>query len=65
MTVEGTVVEALPGATFRVRLSDEREILAYIAGKMRIRRIRILPGDKVKLELPESNSNRGRITWRM
>jgi translation initiation factor IF-1 len=65
MTVEGTVIEALPGATFRVKLSDEREILAYIAGKMRIRHIRILPGDKVKLELPDSNGNRGRITWRM
>ncbi|MDD5710627.1 MAG: translation initiation factor IF-1 [Candidatus Colwellbacteria bacterium] len=65
MTVEGTVVEALPGATFRVKLSDEREVLAYIAGKMRIRHIRILPGDKVKLELPESNGDRGRITWRM
>ncbi len=65
MTVEGIVVEALPGATFRVRLSDEREVLAYIAGKMRIRHIRILPGDKVKLELPESNGDRGRITWRM
>jgi translation initiation factor IF-1 len=65
MTVEGTVVEALPGATFRVRLSDERVILAYIAGKMRIRHIRILPGDKVKLELSESSGDRGRITWRM
>ena len=65
MIVEGTVVEALPGATFRVRLSDEREILAYIAGRMRIRRIRILPGDKVRLELSESSSDRGRITWRM
>lgn len=65
MTVEGTVVEALPGATFRVRLDDEKEILAYLAGKMRIRRIRILPGDRVKLELPESGSERGRITWRL
>ncbi|MBU2101444.1 translation initiation factor IF-1 [Patescibacteria group bacterium] len=65
MTVEGTVVEALPGATFRVKLADEREILAYLAGKMRIRRIRILPGDRVKIEMPDSNSERGRITWRL
>ena len=65
MTVEGTVVEALPGATFRVKLDDEREILAYLAGKMRIRRIRILPGDRVKIEMPDSNSERGRITWRL
>ena len=66
MTVEGTIVEALPGATFRVKLDDEREILAYVAGKMRIRRIRILPGDRVKLELPEGeDASRGRITWRL
>ena len=58
-------MEALPGATFRVKLDDEREILAYIAGKMRMRRIRILPGDKVKIELPDSGGERGRITWRL
>ena len=65
MTAEGTVIEALPGATFRVKLDDERVILAYLAGKMRIRRIRILPGDKVRIEMPESDSERGRITWRL
>ncbi|MDP3953670.1 MAG: translation initiation factor IF-1 [bacterium] len=66
MTVEGTVVEALPGAAFRVKLDDEREILAYVAGKMRIRRIRILPGDRVRLEVPEGDrESRGRITWRL
>lgn len=58
-------METLPGATFRVKLGDDREILAYVAGKMRIRRIRILPGDRVKLELPDEKSARGRITWRM
>ena len=65
MTVEGIIMETLPGAAFRVKLDDDREILAYVAGKMRIKRIRILPGDKVKLELPDEKSARGRITWRM
>ena len=65
MTVEGIIMETLPGATFRVKLDSDREVLAYVAGKMRIRHIRILPGDKVKLELPDENSARGRITWRM
>ena len=65
MTAEGTVIEALPGATFRVELDGERVILAYLAGKMRIRRIRILPGDKVRIEMPEPDSERGRITWRL
>ncbi|KKS80174.1 MAG: Translation initiation factor IF-1 [Candidatus Woesebacteria bacterium GW2011_GWC1_43_10b] len=65
MTVEGIIVETLPGAAFRVKLDNDREILAYVAGKMRIKRIRILPGDRVKLELPDENSARGRITWRM
>jgi len=65
MTVEGIVLEALPGATFKVKLEDEREILAYVAGKMRVRRIRVLPGDKVKVELTSPNDERGRITWRM
>jgi len=65
MTVEGIVIEALPGATFRVKLDDEREILAYIAGKMRVRRIRVLPGDKVKVELASEGDDRGRIVWRL
>jgi len=65
MTVEGIVLEALPGATFKVKLEDEREILAYIAGKMRVRRIRVLPGDKVKVELSSPNDERGRIVWRL
>ena len=65
MTVEGIVIESLPGATFRVKLDDEREILAYIAGKMRVRRIRVLPGDKVKVELASQGDDRGRIVWRL
>ena len=65
MTVQGIVLEALPGATFKVKLEDEREILAYVAGKMRVRRIRVLPGDKVKVELYSLTDERGRIVWRL
>lgn len=65
MTVEGVVLEALPGATFKVKLDDDREIIAYISGKMRVRRIRVLPGDKVRIELGEPLGERGRITWRL
>lgn len=65
MTTEGIVLEALPGATFKVKLEDESEILAYIAGKMRVRRIRVLPGDKVRIELANQGDKRGRITWRL
>lgn len=65
MTVEGIVLEALPGATFKVKLDDEREVLAYLAGKMRVRRIRVLPGDKVKVELSSPDDERGRIVWRL
>ncbi len=65
MTVQGIVLEALPGATFKVKLEDEREILAYVAGKMRVRRIRVLPGDKVKIELSAPTDERGRIVWRL
>lgn len=65
MIVEGIVLEALPGATFKVRLDDEREVLAYLSGKMRVRRIRILPGDRVRVEFPETGGERGRIIWRL
>ena len=65
MTVEGIVIEALPGTTFKVKLDNDREILAYLAGKMRVRRIRILLGDRVRIELPDESSERGRITWRL
>jgi len=65
MTAEGIVLESLPGASFKVKLDDNREIIAYVAGKMRIRRIRILPGDRVRVELREKEDTRGRITWRL
>jgi len=65
MTVEGIVLEALPSATFKVKLEDDREILAYIAGKMRVRRIRVLPGDKVRIEFSPHDLTRGRIIYRL
>jgi translation initiation factor IF-1 len=65
MTIEGIVVEALPGASFRVRLDGDKEVIAYVAGKMRVRKIRVLPGDKVKVELTSPKDERGRIVWRL
>jgi translation initiation factor IF-1 len=62
--VEGTVTEALPNATFRVTLDNGHVVLAHISGKMRKNFIRILPGDRVKLELSEYDLTRGRITYR-
>ena len=62
--VEGTVVEALPNAMFRVELPNEHVVLAHISGKMRIHYIRILPGDKVLIELSPYDLSRGRITYR-
>ena len=64
-TVNGTVVEALPGATFKVELDDGREILAYTSGKMRMYRIKILPGDKVIVEMTKYDEKRGRISRRL
>jgi translation initiation factor IF-1 len=61
--LEGVVSEALPSTIFRVRLNDGREILAHLAGKMRVNFIRILPGDKVLVELSE-DATRGRIVFR-
>ena len=61
---EGVVIERLPNATFKVELDDGNEILAHISGKMRIHRIRILPGDKVTVELGPYNEKRGRIVYR-
>lgn len=62
--VEGTVVEALPNAMFQVELDNGHKILAHISGKLRMNFIRILPGDKVTLELSPYDLTRGRITWR-
>ncbi len=62
--VEGVVVEPLPNAMFRVKLSNGHVVLAHISGKMRMHYIRILPGDKVTVELSPYDLNRGRIIYR-
>ena len=62
--VEGTVVEALPNTNFKVELENGHQILAHISGKLRMNYIKILPGDKVKVELSPYDLSKGRITWR-
>ena len=62
--VEGTVVEPLPNAMFRVELDNGHRVLAHVSGKMRMNFIRILPGDRVKVELRPYDLTRGRITYR-
>jgi len=62
--VEGTIKETLPNAMFRVELENGHMVLAHVSGKMRMNFIRILPGDKVKLELSPYDLTRGRITYR-
>ena len=62
--VEGTVVEALPNTNFKVELENGHQILAHISGKLRMNYIKILPGDKVKVELSPYDLTKGRITWR-
>ncbi|MBP3271692.1 MAG: translation initiation factor IF-1 [Ruminococcus sp.] len=62
--LEGTVTEALPNATFRVELANGHKILANISGKLRMNYIRIVPGDKVTVEMSPYDLTKGRITWR-
>ena len=62
--VEGTVVEALPNTNFKVELENGHQIVAHIFGKLRMNYIKILPGDKVKVELSPYDLSKGRITWR-
>ena len=62
--VEGTILEALPNAMFQVQLENGHIVLAHVSGKMRMNFIRILPGDKVTMELTPYDLNRGRITYR-
>ena len=62
--VEGVVVEALPNTTFQVDIGSGHRILAHISGKLRMNFIRILPGDKVTVEMSPYDLTRGRITWR-
>ena len=62
--VEGTVVESMPNAMVKVELENGHQILAHISGKLRMNYIKILPGDKVKVELSPYDLSKGRITWR-
>jgi translation initiation factor IF-1 len=64
MAFEGVVVEALPNATFRVKLQNDHIIVAHISGKLRINNIKILPGDRVTVEVSVYDLGKGRITWR-
>lgn len=64
VTMDGVVKELLPATTFRVELENGHEVLGYLAGRMRMHRIRILPGDRVKVELTPYDLRRGRIAYR-
>ena len=64
ISIDGEVVESLPNAMFRVKLSNDHVVLAHVSGKMRMHFIKILPGDKVKLELSPYSIDRGRIVYR-
>ena len=64
ITIDGTIKETLPNAMFRVELENGHKVLAHISGKMRMHYIRILPGDKVQVELTPYDLERGRITYR-
>ncbi len=63
--VEGVVTDALPNAMFKVQLENGHEVLAHVSGKLRMNYIRIVPGDKVKLEMSPYDLSKGRITWRV
>jgi translation initiation factor IF-1 len=64
-TVEGTVVEPLPNVIFRVALDDGREVLAHIGGRLRLAVVRLLPGDRVRVELTPYDPGRGRIVAKL
>ncbi|HOE15617.1 MAG TPA: translation initiation factor IF-1 [Candidatus Paceibacterota bacterium] len=64
LIIDGVVTESLPSTTFRVKLDDGREILAYLAGKLRMNFIKILVGDRVKIEMSAYDDSRGRIIYR-
>ena len=63
-TQEGVVIETLPGATFKVRLDEDKEILAHLSGRMRLHHIRVLIGDRVKVEMSPYDKTKGRIVYR-
>ena len=62
--IEGTVIEALPNAMFQVELANGHKILAHVSGKLRMNYFRIVPGDKVTVEMSPYDLSKGRITWR-
>ena len=62
--IEGTVIEALPNANFQVELANGHKILTHVSGKLRMNYIRIVPGDKVTVEMSPYDLTKGRITWR-
>ena len=62
--IEGTVIEALPNANFQVQLANGHKILAHVSGKLRMNYIRIVPGDRVTVEMSPYDLTKGRITWR-
>ena len=64
LELDGKVVEAMPNATFKVELENGHVVVAHLAGKLRMNFIRILPGDKVKIEMSPYDLTKGRITWR-
>lgn len=63
--MQGEVLELMPAATFRVALENGHEVMAHLSGKMRMNRIRLLPGDKVKLQISPYDLSKGRITYRL
>jgi translation initiation factor IF-1 len=63
--VKGEVIEMMPGASFKVRLENDHEILAHLSGKMRMNKIRLSPGDKVRVEISPYDLTKGRITFRL
>lgn len=63
--VEGVVTDALPNAMFKVQLENGHEVLSHVSGKLRMNYIRIVPGDKVKIEMSPYDLSKGRITWRV
>jgi len=65
LDMQGEVLELMPAATFKVKLDTGHEILAHLSGKMRMHRIRILPGDRVRLEISPYDLSKGRITFRL
>jgi translation initiation factor IF-1 len=65
ITVEGTVLEALPNAMFKVKIDERHEVLAILSGRIRMNFVRIVPGDKVRVVLSPYDLTRGRITWRV